>query len=423
MSYDMLIAQHNLSEEKLHHVLKMQGIALPSLAITKLSIPVSSYGEITLLAQKDLVNPKKNKKIRVFGADVYSPRYPSTERIYNRRLAKLLIEELNEYSSITGSFTYDLDELRHDVNFIYAFLAAANLAPDLTGLTTTQKTNVIRDMVYLSDILARMNKNIEERLDAISSGERIYAGRTPNGTRKYIPHTLENVAKIIKKDLRGGENFDYGTGSVRAMHTPEFRTMGEIEKNANRLVSKEDFMKARTTIEDATFALCSALEPYYLYEIKAFFFTKIVTDMISDVPKYGLLSSLKNYDFSNVSDEVIEQIESLIKSMEIMPTEYFEAKIMEVVQLSFFSAAVVPDDTSETAIAALIKAGMEIITYVAKDKPSRQKAIAEAISNNSNLIIGIVENEKNSQELSIEEIFRGDNDRTDSVYYTSRMKL
>ena len=39
--------------------------------------------------------------------------------------------------------------------------------------------------------------------------EKIFRGFTPAGNRRYTPHTLDNVVKIMKRNIRGGENFNY----------------------------------------------------------------------------------------------------------------------------------------------------------------------------------------------------------------------
>ena len=58
-----LIAQHNLTVKNLLHSDRMGGLAAPSIAITDKTSPLKGFGEITLLADKDLVDPQDTIKI------------------------------------------------------------------------------------------------------------------------------------------------------------------------------------------------------------------------------------------------------------------------------------------------------------------------------------------------------------------------
>ena len=73
-----LIIQHNLTEENLLHADRMGGIPVPSLAITQAEHPLEHFGNITLVGGSNMADPKGYAATKVFGADIYSPRYPKT---------------------------------------------------------------------------------------------------------------------------------------------------------------------------------------------------------------------------------------------------------------------------------------------------------------------------------------------------------
>lgn len=85
----LLVTQHNLSRENLAHAQKIGGLAAPSLAITTPDTATDAFGEISLLAGPELIDPKA-RRVDVFAEDVYSPRYPSisydidTRTLYDR---------------------------------------------------------------------------------------------------------------------------------------------------------------------------------------------------------------------------------------------------------------------------------------------------------------------------------------------------
>ena len=70
-----LIAIHNLSQENLLFADQMGGIPVPSIGITKASTPFTGFGEITLIASKDMIDPASG--VPVFDRDAYTARFPT----------------------------------------------------------------------------------------------------------------------------------------------------------------------------------------------------------------------------------------------------------------------------------------------------------------------------------------------------------
>ena len=64
-----LIAVHNLDERKLLSTLSLGGFPMPSIAVTKASLGHTNFGDITVMFRGDTVDPKKNRKNKVYGAD------------------------------------------------------------------------------------------------------------------------------------------------------------------------------------------------------------------------------------------------------------------------------------------------------------------------------------------------------------------
>lgn len=74
-----LIAVHNLSEENLQKLLKLGGLPAPSIAIARAEFGYSAYGPISLVFDKNSIDPEANDKNRVYGADAWTPVVPSDE--------------------------------------------------------------------------------------------------------------------------------------------------------------------------------------------------------------------------------------------------------------------------------------------------------------------------------------------------------
>ncbi len=65
-----LIAQHNTSEEKLLKALESSVLPVLSVAKTKYQNPVLKYGDITLIFNKDTINPTDKRKI-TYNSKIY----------------------------------------------------------------------------------------------------------------------------------------------------------------------------------------------------------------------------------------------------------------------------------------------------------------------------------------------------------------
>lgn len=106
-----LIAVHNITEEKLEKALKLGGLPMPSIAITKTDIGHQNYGGISLVFGKSTIDPQADRRNKTYSADAWTPTFPRTEyevdknadaRIYNKlsgiegRLAKFFAKELSK---------------------------------------------------------------------------------------------------------------------------------------------------------------------------------------------------------------------------------------------------------------------------------------------------------------------------------------
>lgn len=74
-----LIAVHNLNEYKLGKALKLGGFPMPSIAIAKADIGHQNFGDISLVFGRETIDPKVNRKNKVYSADAWTPTFPKIE--------------------------------------------------------------------------------------------------------------------------------------------------------------------------------------------------------------------------------------------------------------------------------------------------------------------------------------------------------
>lgn len=112
-----LVAMHNTTEAGVREILRLGGVPVPSVAVTKRDIPFSDFGDITLIGRRELVDPQADRRNKLFAADIYSGRQPRAESVPTKngpdRVLKTVDDALPEGLKLTSAETYGLlDELR-----------------------------------------------------------------------------------------------------------------------------------------------------------------------------------------------------------------------------------------------------------------------------------------------------------------------
>ena len=387
-----LIAQHNLTARALLHAVKMGGLPVPSVAITKVDSPLDNFGEITLLGEASMIDPKAGGGAKVFGADIYSPRYPTVvHKITSQALAELnkLLKPFNDGGGLL--YSRDVREPRDLRRYIpFQHYAAHKLGKDVSALKA-------RDFEAVAEGL----------LTEAGAPELILKGFSSGGVRQFVPHTLENVVKLLKKkELRGGEGLANDAGSVRAQFTPQFKSIEQIRKAKDKLVTEADFASIKQDIDAEFWKSAETISK----DISG----STAVSIIEDAAKIGVQQAASNYGIT-VDDAAAAKVEDFLAKLRNLPTEYFEAKITRAVSLSEFAAAVVPEDASAEVMQALRDAGIDNIrTYVRNDAASRKQAIQAATAERDGLRFSQSPSTKAAYEARIDALFAGEHAKTGS---------
>lgn len=108
-----LIALHNLNEQKLKKVLNLGGFPMPSIAVTRTDIPHTNFGDITLVMDKSTVDPKADRKNKVYSADAWTPVVPPVEYEVDAAVDRRASARLWDLGSrIDDTFYRDLSRLQ-----------------------------------------------------------------------------------------------------------------------------------------------------------------------------------------------------------------------------------------------------------------------------------------------------------------------
>lgn len=242
------------------------------------------------------------------------------------------------------------------------------------GLKLQESKKVLDSVETLSNMRKAVSEHenafrdyVDSIVETIPVKEKIWNGTDGHGRNKYVAHTIENVVKKLKKDLRGGESFNYGMPNVRAAVTPKFKSIADIQANKHRIVSKEEFEIAKNTLKKEGDLLANKLG-------------------VSTLDIYDVLwnavdeNTSKAFGYAGIRDtqENRMAVDTFLNKLKALPTEYFEGKAKDITQFSNFAGAVVPDNLAKNAYDVLEKSGVKIFTYDSTDPKSRIEAIKQA---------------------------------------------
>lgn len=371
-----LIAQHNTSEEKLMEALDLGALPVPSIAITKSNTPISNYGDITLLFNKDTINPTDRRNI-AYNSDIYSTRRPQTVNSLDKNKVKVFEKSMND-KGISYGYISQIEEYIQDNDFVRA---------KDTIRYELQKTN--------PDVTEQEIENSFAEAMEIIKDKRILRDDidpyTPSGNRRPIeqmsvPYTLDNIVRLMtKKSNKGSESSNFaGLPEVRANLSQQLKTVEEMHRQENNLVSTEEMQKVKEQLNNEFYNLIDEIGEYDKVE-RYFGSTDTVANALNETAKAKNISKevLENeLDFvsiTNVPDKILQKAVNFLNSLKNVPTEYFEVKPQRAVELNEIQSAIVPKNASKELIDKLKEHNIPI-TYYNTDQ-ERNKLISNETKN------------------------------------------
>ena len=362
-----MIVHHNISPEKLARVEKVGGMPVPSVAVSNVENPLTSFGSISLIGDKSMAIP--SAKNPVYGFDAYTARTPEIDFKFDAKSVKNIDNFFSDVAKKIPDGDYTVDRLKQDWKYrfdsdIYKakFLDEQGMLPDPKdfGKETwkfNQEVNQrVRDLrPEFESWSANMDNTLAEA--GVTPTERIFRGYTDSGNRRYADATLDNLVREMKGGA-GAEGFFYGVGNIRAVATPKFKNFEQVKAARENIVSSKDFEPVKKKINEAFEDLTDRmrnLEGNNNYAYK---------------PEDALyeLGQVKNVNFldkiyKDVPEALKADVQIFMNKVKSMPTEYFEIKPQRAVQVSEFEGAIVPKDAPQKSIDYLKSQGIDKIYF------------------------------------------------------------
>lgn len=371
-----LIAQHNTSEEKLIEALDLGALPVPSIAITKSDTPISNYGDITLLFNKDTINPTDRRNI-AYNSDIYSTRKPQTVNSLDKNKVKTFEKYMSD-KGISYGYISQIEEYIQDNDFTRA---KDTIKYELQKANSDVTEQEIEDSFTKAIGIIKNKRILKEGIDPY----------TPSGNRKSIeqmsvPYTLDNIVKLMtRKSNKGSESNNFaGLPEVRANLSQSFKNIEEMHQQESNLVSKEEMQKIKEQLNDEFYNLIDEIGKYDKVE-RYFGSADVVANALNETAKAKNISKevLENeLDFvsiANVPDKVLQKAVNFLNSLKDIPTEYFEVKPQRAVGFKEIQSAIVPKNASKELIDRLKENNIPITYYDTEQE--RSKLIANETEN------------------------------------------
>lgn len=275
----------------------------------------------------------------------------------------------------------------------------------MTGVDTNATLNDVEDYIKTNNLTDEFNTWLEGKEKEYGIKEVIFDGFTPSGNRRYVPNTLENVSKLMKKQGRNGATgaaVSFQNFAARLM--PSYGTLKDIRSKKGLLTSdREKFDKFRDKWSSVFFELGNKCQPDSTSAFDSYGMERLSEAAMTSDPQAYLK---KEYNV-NFSDEDTKRLKEMVKAIkEEHPAMYFETKFERPVSFDEFSAAVVPTTTKKEVKEALKNAGVSIFEYDEKNDADRKRAFNEAINSNHDIRFHRVTEPEELERLNKEKTFR-----------------
>ena len=276
------------------------------------------------------------------------------------------------------------DEYGFNYKSVQTFVRDVEYDHRKTGVDMNATLNDVEDYIKTNNLTDEFNTWLEGKEKEYGIKEVIFDGFTPSGNRRYVPNTLENVSKIMKKQGRNGATgISVSFQNFAASLMPSYGTLNDIRSKKGLLTSDhEDLDKFNEKWSNVFFELGMKCQPDATGTFDDYGLARLSEAAKTSDPQ-AYLKKEYNVDFS---DEDTKRLKEMVKAIkEESPAMYFETKFERPVGFNEFSSAVVPTTASDEVKQALQNAGVQIYEYDKEKEGDRSRAFNEAINSSDNI--------------------------------------
>jgi hypothetical protein len=274
-----LVAMHNLSADNLETALNRGGFPMPSIAVTKDNISHNDFGEVSVLFDKDTIDPEINNN-HVYGSDVYSPTHPGLEYKVNENKSKEVYDyfkdelknkdmafKVNPVNFSSANLSNKINSLKGEENFIDSLKSNYEMKNFYLSLNNNEVKKV-KDLVneeveevdeltadFYNYLYNNMNEEMKEIKD-LSNREwfKKYKEQFNSVTQSYIDKwkgsSLASIKEFIANEARKNgikiaatvkKVLNYKNNNGKIVNTTTVKDYDGAKKEIDKRINQKDY--------------------------------------------------------------------------------------------------------------------------------------------------------------------------------------
>ena len=224
--------------------------------------------------------------------------------------------------------------------------------------------------------------------------ERLFAGWTEDGNKKYVKNTVANASRLMNKEADTNAYGNGGLSASKAGLVKKLKTLADIRKYRHLIKVGDDIKEQLKQKEDEWFNIIHQVSDMQKIDSNPFINVDIAEARLQEAmtqrDPIRYLNSEYGYHIAKDS-ELASELMNFIESASEIPVKYFETKFKRPVGIEEFAVAVVPTTTSPEVVKALEDAGLEVRTYEKGDTgdekdENRKAAVLNAVHGRNDIL-------------------------------------
>lgn len=376
--------------------IELGGIPRPSLAITKEGTPFHDFGNVSLVAGREMIDPAVDARNVILDADGYTARQPRAEYKVDRAGLREVIRDLQNRFSAGAS---DADMVLQNKTLTWEQAQRYLASDSLIKAAYLESVGVVVPKVKREGWSAFGDEKFDEyfvrqkflddsnryrELDNFVEQEfkQYFTDPLVAVGGKNQPYTLENVDQAMGRRVRAQEKTGtQGLPKQRAKLTKQLKSLDAVRARQDSIIDSAEFedWKQAQEIEWDNFVQGVSKKDGGFLGWATF---DDLGDAIGELARGNVtierLEGILQRRGLEVSGDAVISALDLARGLKDAPTEYFEAKPQRPVYNNEWAGVVVPKGTSEADIAAMREAGFRNVKeYDPEVKGDREAKIQE----------------------------------------------
>lgn len=374
-----LVAFHNINEQKLLDALNRGALLMPSIAVS--NIGMTDFGDISMVFEKDTINPETNASNKLYGSDAWTPTQVSMKmnpKFDNKKVSaviNVIKKTLGDNQAQLFDFNVDTFEKaieQADGSVYHAFAenlgiqTAYSLNKGYIQKIPTNKDGTVDTEALRDDIEANLNK------DQVWRAYKIWLENISNTViTSYDKATNEEILRNMKAQPDSAKKFKLSEQGDLTVPSVPYASIQKLKNNKSRLSSEADSMAKDVGADFIAWAngvSQSTGEP-----------TSKIIKAINE--SFG-----SRYDATAIAESFIDKgitimdtdalsLQALYKSAVELPTRYFEAKPGRAIGFEEVAMIILPSNASKQLRAELDNNNIPYTEYEAGNNDARLEAL------------------------------------------------